>query len=120
MTFVAAFAWLIASNHCAFAALTHVEKSGHACCHEGEPAKPAPSTQCCEAFNVPIPEHAAAPSAQLGELKPAWIDAAEIFVRQPRVAASAGSDTGPPCAAPALQIILSRCMPAHAPPLFVA
>ncbi|MGH8047552.1 MAG: hypothetical protein ACREKL_09920 [Chthoniobacterales bacterium] len=119
ITFVAAFAWLLASNHCAIAAMEAPVKAEHVCCHENEPARPAPSTQCCEAFNVPIPDQAAAPVGQLHELKPAWLAAVtEIFASQGAVAPIA-CETGPPRAVDALQVLLSRCLPAHAPPDFV-
>lgn len=95
-------------------------KGEHACCHKELPASPAPSTQCCEAFNVPIPEHASAPVAQLHELKPAWIAIADDITPRPIAVVQAYHATGPPDVVLPVRVMLIRCQPAHAPPFSVA
>ncbi len=115
---VTIFAWTLASNHCAFAAST---RPAHACCHDqGRPAAP-PSTQCCGAFNVPVPEHVSAPMGHFHEVRPAWVEATATPVPVRRVVdVAAFLAHGPPEAQSFAEIVLSRSLPAHAPPrLFV-
>jgi hypothetical protein len=120
VTCVAAVAWLVASNHCAVATLATFAKADHSCCHKAPPASPQPSTECCEAFNVPIPDSAAAPVVHFSELKPAWIEELEIAMPRASFVPVLERATGPPPACQPLEILLGRCIPAHAPPSFVA
>lgn len=115
---VLAFAWLLASNHCALAA---VKTSAHACCHEKPSGQsPAPvSTQCCEAFSVPVPEHVSAPAADLHVVKPAWAEADAPRPAETEPARFYSFAHAPPEAGARLRTVLTRCVPAHAPPSFV-
>jgi len=118
VTLVAAISWVVASNHCALGAMKVAMKGGHACCHKELPAT-LPSTECCEAFNIPLPDQIAVPAAQLHELKPVWNADANVLAPLPAVTIFAEFATGPPRDVSPIRLVLSRCQPAHAPPLFV-
>ncbi|MDD5199868.1 MAG: hypothetical protein PHC88_08695 [Terrimicrobiaceae bacterium] len=115
---LAIFAWIIASNHCALAAVGHPAK--HSCCHE--PCGGKPVTQCCEAFNVPMPDQASAPAVHLHALGAAWTDAtnASAFGDDPAALVSSACATGPPPGAGFAETVLNRSLLAHAPPVCVA
>jgi hypothetical protein len=127
VTCVAALAWLVASNHCAFAtlAVSVSPKAAHVCCHDeagphSQPASP-PSLQCCDTLKAALPAQAVAPAAPLHELPPAWIETVAL----PNFAAArcleiAFATGPPPRAATFAESILNRCLLAHAPPAFVA
>jgi len=118
---VAAIAWLFASNHCAIAAVSQAAKAAdHSCCHKAAESKaPHQPSQCCEAFNVPVPDQAAAPVVKLHELPLAWVPAlaveTELVSWVPSVSLS---DTGPPSAGFFTELVLQKNLPAHAPPAF--
>jgi hypothetical protein len=123
---VAVVAWLVASNHCAFATLAATSpKAAHACCHEEDaqhdhPAFP-PAMQCCDTLKASLPAQALVPVASLHELLPAWTAveiSAPAAVEEVTVVAPA---TGPPPrAATFVETVLNRSLLAHAPPVFVA
>jgi len=120
---VIAMAWLGASNHCALAAVERAAKAAHACCHEsdqGQPQQAPKSTQCCEAFSVPLPDQAAAPVAHLHELQPAWVESSAPQPVNRCAACREFHDTGPPGAASFAETVLNRSLLAHAPPFFVS
>lgn len=114
---VLAFAWLLASNHCVIAA---VQAPAHACCQDesGQPSAPV-STQCCEAFSVPVPEHVSIPAVDLHVIALLGFvadSARPAVVPRPKASLFAHA---PPGGADFLQTVLTRCVPAHAPPSFV-
>jgi hypothetical protein len=119
-----AVAWLLATNHCAFATIAaHSAKAAHACCHEEDAPHPsAPqSMQCCDALKASLPAQAVVPAASLSALLPDWT-ATEVL---PRLVAvenlRATPATGPPPRAESFaEIVLNRSLPALAPPVFVA
>jgi hypothetical protein len=121
ITLMIAGAWLLASNHCAIAATKSFTSPAHACCHEkpaGKSSAPV-STQCCAAFSVPVPEHLAAPVADLHVLKPAWMAAHAIPITAAEPSRFSFFAHAPPEAGGWFRTVLTRCMPAHAPPSFV-
>jgi hypothetical protein len=128
VTCVAAFAWLVAANHCAFATIAaHSAKTAHACCHDEDgqhdqslPAFPQ-SMQCCDTLKAAVPVQAVAPAVSLYELQPAWIESENL----PNLAAAQSlviaPATGPPPRAETfVEVVLNRSLLAHAPPVFVA
>ncbi len=120
---LAGLAWTVASNHCAFAALKSVAPNSHSCCAAKKPAKQElPSLQCCEAFNVPIPEQVTAPQGQFHALKPVWTTEESFAVSAPPPVATAVEfhETGPPGVFSFAESVLNRSLLAHAPPFFVA
>jgi hypothetical protein len=120
-------AWLFASNHCALAAVENpaTSASDHACCHsdKGTSQLPGQTVQCCKALAAPIPDALAAPAVHLQELKPAWLQGAQIEASSEAsiLAVDFASETGPPRNALSFALlILNRSLLAHAPPHFVA
>jgi len=128
VTLVAVAAWLVASNHCAFATIAaHSAKTTHACCHDEDaqhdrsmPTLPQ-SMECCDTLKAFVPVQAVAPAASLYELQPAWIESEilpNLAAAQSLVIAPA---TGPPPRAETfVEVVLNRSLLAHAPPVFVA
>jgi hypothetical protein len=124
VAFVTMAAWLVASNHCAIASLERPAKVAHACCHEEVPGQ-APSgpqsTQCCEAFNVPVPEHVSVPAGHFFELPVALGPALASLILQPsRDAVVVVRAHDPPAVPGFAETVLNRSLLAHAPPVFVA
>lgn len=128
VTCVAAFAWLVAANHCAFATIAaHSAKTTHACCHEedgqhdqSQPTFPQ-SMQCCDTLKASVPAQAVVPAASFHELQLAWVES-EIL---PNLVAAqslviAPSTGPPPRAETFVESVLNRSLLAHAPPVFVA
>ncbi|HEY8902086.1 MAG TPA: hypothetical protein VIM48_00175 [Chthoniobacterales bacterium] len=119
---ISMLAWMGLTNHCALASLSM--QQAHACCHSDGGASDHPSSpqnlQCCGTVAPSLPAYVAAPAAKLFEIRAAWIEVADLF----RPAAESGEElafaTGPPPGQSFLEIILSRSVPAHAPPPFVA
>lgn len=124
MTIVAVViaAWLVASNHCALAALTSANESNdHACCHSEKDESPTHDVQCCNSLTVPTPENAVAPVVHLTELTPVWQPAPLSLLSDLHVEVVAVpiSDTGPPGSESFAIIVLNRSLLAHAPPVFI-
>jgi hypothetical protein len=119
-----AVAWLVASNHCAFATIAaHSARAAHACCHDEDAPHPAApqAMQCCDTLKASLPAQAVVPAAALHELLPAWVEMEAL----PRLVAVEGframPATGPPPRAESFaEIVLNRSLPALAPPGFVA
>jgi hypothetical protein len=119
---VIAFAWIVASNHCALAAIEGMRKPAHACCREGAQSHlpPMAAMQCCDTLHATIFVPAAAPEGQLHALQPAWLEIAAVLfseLARPRAEFHA---TGPPRALGFAEIVLNRSLLSHAPPRFVA
>ena len=119
---VVALSWLVASNHCALAALENSQKAAHACCHERGKTDPQPQSaiQCCDTFHVTVPALVTAPETQLHALEPAWAEASPIAVAALLECRVAFSATGPPRALGFVELVLNRSLLSHAPPRFVA
>jgi pimeloyl-ACP methyl ester carboxylesterase len=124
VAFVTMAAWMVASNHCAIASLESPAKAAHACCQEKTPGQSpaAPqSTPCCEAFNVPVPEHVSVPAGHFFELPVALEQTLASLISLPSrdvVAPVRAHD--PPRAPSFAETVLNRSLLAHAPPVFVA
>ncbi len=120
---VAAFAWLVASNHCAFAAFEKPRPAAHACCHEeGKSSSPSPGAamQCCDTFNVMLPGAAAVPAVSFGDLRPEWTGEISRCVAVSILEGRPFCSHGPPRAAGFAETVLNRSLPSHGPPLLVA
>jgi hypothetical protein len=124
VAFVTMAAWLVASNHCTITSLERPAKVAHACCHEEVPGQ-APagpqSTQCCEAFNVPVPEHVSVPAGHFFELPGALEPTVVSLISLPsrKIVAPVRAHDPPPAPGFA-ETVLNRSLLAHAPPVFVA
>ncbi len=119
---VTAVAWMFASNHCAIAATALAAKaSEHSCCHKDGAEHKAPhnSSQCCEAFNVPVPDQVSAPVLKLCELPPVGIPSLAIAdVPAPDLSIPGFlSAAGPPGLESFSELVLQKSLPAHAPPV---
>jgi hypothetical protein len=119
---VSMLAWLCMTNHCALASLTMQET--HSCCHSDGGAKDHPRSpqnlQCCGTVAPSLPAHLAIPAAKLFEIRAAWLEAADLLRPASESCVELAFTTGPPPGQSFLEVILSRSMPAHAPPSFVA
>ena len=116
-----AFAWFIAANHCALAAVESLTKrdANHACCHSDQGAPQPFAAQCCKALAAPVPQTTVAPMLHLHELQPAWIQA--LRVEAAAEVSIAVVDTGPPRGFTSFAVlVLNRSLLAHAPPRVVA
>jgi len=119
---VSMLAWMCMTNHCALASLSM--RQMHSCCHSDGGAKDHPGSpqylQCCGTVAPSLPDHLAVPAAKLFEIRAAWIEATALLRPAPESRGDLAFTTGPPPGQSFLEVILSRSMPAHAPPSFVA
>lgn len=118
---VVALAWLLASNHCALAALAGLKKPPHACCHEDSPGRQSQGAmQCCNTFHVTVPVHVGAPEAALHMLRPAWLETSAVPASGPVRGCENSLANAPPRALGFAETILNRSLLSHAPPHFAA
>lgn len=120
-------AWLVASNHCAWAAIIDSAAKHHeqrSCCSHNTGSGKAPmteSTACCTALIAPVP---ATLHATDTFLLAGLVDFGPMlsFVRPEFVAAPAVLEysSGPPGLSLWTSLVFKRSMPAHAPPHVVA
>ena len=120
-------AWLVASNHCAWAAIIDAAAKHHeqrvCCSHNSGPEKvpTKESTACCTAWIAPVPpaQHVSDGLllAGLADFGPMVSFSRPEFVAAPSVLEYS---SGPPGLSLWTSLVLKRSMPAHAPPHVVA
>jgi hypothetical protein len=127
----ALLAWIVLSNHCAFAQAfgprttigAEVEERG--CCpgSDGSQDDQVPCPQmpqgCCKSLKVTTPEMAKVPAVSAaGELLPVHLESLETPAPCLNPGNAASFDTGPPCDVPTFaELVLNRSLLSHAPPV---
>ncbi|WP_153811346.1 hypothetical protein [Terrimicrobium sacchariphilum] len=120
-------AWLVASNHCAWAAIIDSAAKHHeqrVCCSHNTGSKKTPvqeSTACCTALIAPVPGSVHATDALL-LAGPVDFGPTISFVHAEIVTAPTALEysSGPPGLSLWTSLVFKRSMPAHAPPHVVA
>lgn len=117
-------AWVGASNHCGLAVLQALQQektSEHLCCHQSD-AAPVPGgrvSACCDSLKVSLPATASAPVGEWSVVPPIWPGGGTDLVVPDQTALRIPStDASPPPGAESFsELVLSRSLCAHAPPL---
>ena len=126
---VVVLAWLIASNHCAVAALRPAPIAS-AAGHEHCPGHQAPTKKdqkggcdgqnCCKSLFAPVTALAKNPVAYdaTSFVATDYFEADRTLLREQHDAPISELDTGPPYCLAFAELVLQHCVLAHAPPLF--
>ena len=118
-TMVLMVVWFAASNHCALGLMqgARMAKQHAGCCSQKTPGQ-APMQECCKAIHglLPTVEKSVAQQAPR-DFVPVWLALLDAMVSAP-VAGAEVRETGPPREARSFaELVLSRSLRAHAPPL---